>query len=245
MRRSAGEGFAAASAAKDAWSVPPILSRGLLDRAFRQHNLAARLLHRRDRRLRGAGDLDRDRRLELTFGQQANAVADATQQPGGDQRLAVDRFPGREPVGVQRLLEPAEIHDLVVLLENLVAEAALWQPAVQRGLAALETVDRHAGSRRLTLAAAPRCLALARPDAAPNPLRAIMRARIVPDLIEFHRSSSDRRRLACMRAGRPRSYSTTRMRCCTFRIMPRTAGVSSSVRWRRILLRPRPFSVAS
>src|SRR6185312_4531954 len=49
-------------------------------------------------------------------------------------------------------------------------------------------------------------------------------------------------------ACRPPSYflsSTTSTKCCTARIMPRTAGVSSSVRSRRILPKPRPRNVAS
>ena len=39
--------------------------------------------------------------------------------------------------------------------------------------------------------------------------------------------------------------STTRTRCLTLLIMPRTEGVSSRVRWRCRLLRPSPFKVAS
>ena len=89
--------------------------------------------------------------------------------------------------GVDRLLQPAEVHDLVVLLEDLVVEAALRQAAMQRRLAALEAVDRDAAARGLALAAAARGLALARADAAADPLRAVMRARIVPDLVELHR----------------------------------------------------------
>src|SRR5581483_10423547 len=176
-------------------------------------DLAAGGFDRGDRRLRGAGDLDRQRRLQLALGEQADA--------------------GAELAGVDRLLQPAEIDDLVVLAEDLVVEAALRQPPVQRGLAALEAVERDAGARGLALAAAARGLALARADAAADALGAVMRALVVPDLVELHRLSPERGRPARMRPRRPRSYSsTTRTRCCTLRIMPRTAGVSSRVRRR-------------
>src|SRR5712671_3111362 len=58
---------------------------------------------------------------------------------------------------------------------------------MQRRLAALESVKGHAGPRRLALATPRRGLALARADAAPHPLGAVMRPGIVPDLVELHR----------------------------------------------------------
>src|SRR5262249_12253268 len=81
----------------------------------------------------------------------------------------------------------AEIDDLEILLEDRVVEAALRETAMQRRLAALKAVQRDAGARGLTLAAAPGGLALARADAAADPLGAVMRAGIVPDLVELHR----------------------------------------------------------
>src|SRR5262249_40942593 len=152
-----------------------------LSRPFGQHHLAAGLLDRRDRCLRGAHDGDRDRRLDLALGEQADTVADPAQHAGGHQSLTVDRVRGSELFGVERGLQPAQVHALEVLLKDLVVKAALRQPAMQRGLAALERVDRDARAPELALAAMTRGLALARADAAPEALRAIMRARIIPD----------------------------------------------------------------
>src|ERR1700722_11426506 len=151
-----------------------------------QHHLAAGLLDRGDRRAGRAGDLQGQRRGELALGEEAHPVAEPAQHPGGDQRRAVDRALGGELAGVHRLLQTAEVHHLVVLLEDLVVEAALWQPPVQRGLAALEAVDGDAAARGLALAAAAGRLALARADAAPDPLRAVMRTLVVSDLVELH-----------------------------------------------------------
>src|SRR5690348_17741734 len=58
---------------------------------------------------------------------------------------------------------------------------------MQRSLAAFEAVQRYARPSRLTLASAGRGFALARADAPPNPLRAVMRPGIVSDLVELHR----------------------------------------------------------
>src|SRR5690242_14047952 len=57
---------------------------------------------------------------------------------------------------------------------------------MQWGLPALKAVERDAATRGLPLAAASGGLALARPDAAPDPLGAVMGARIVPDFVELH-----------------------------------------------------------
>src|SRR3954453_18710459 len=146
-------------------------------------------LDRCDRRLGRAGHLDRDRRRHLPFREQANPIPGASQYAGSDKGRRVDRPLGAEAFGVDSLLQAPEIDDFVVLLEDLVIEAALWQAAMQRRLAALEPVDCDAAACGLALAAAPRCLALARPDAAPEPLRPVMRARIVSDLVELHRIS--------------------------------------------------------
>ncbi len=156
-------------------------------------NRAAGRLDRLDRGLRRAGHLDRDRRRQFALGEQANAVAGPPQYAGRRQAsAAVTGACGAEASGIDRLLQTPEIDDLVVLPEDLVVEAALRQPAMQRRLAALEAVDRDAAARGLALAAAPRCLALARADAAPDPLCPVMRARIVPDLVELHHCPSDR-----------------------------------------------------
>ncbi len=80
----------------------------------------------------------------------------------------------------------------------------------------------------------PAGLALAGADAAADAHPVLRRAVVVANFVEFH-------------GARPqlRAASTTRTRCWTFAIMPRTAGVSSSVALRCILLSPRPISVCA
>src|SRR6266576_1325305 len=152
-----------------------------------QDDLAAGCFDRLDRRLGGARHLDRDRRAEGAFRQKADAVARAAQDTSRHELCGVEPALGGELAGIDRLLQAAEIDDLEVLLEDLVVEAALREPAVQRGLAALKTVQRDTGARGLALAAAPGGLALARADAATDPLGAVMRAGIISDLVELHR----------------------------------------------------------
>src|SRR5690349_3863942 len=108
------------------------------------------------------------------------------QDAGSDQLGGVERSLAAEPPGIQRLLQAAQIHHIVFLAEDLVVEAAFWQPAVQRGLAAFKTVERDTAARGLALAAAAGGLTLARADAAAHPLCPVMRSRIVSDLIELH-----------------------------------------------------------
>src|SRR5271170_128606 len=150
------------------------------------HNdLAARRLDRGDRALRRACDLDRDGRREPALGQQPDAVARPPQQACRDELGGVERALAAEPPGIERLLQPAKVHHGEILAEDVV-EPALRQPPMQRRLAAFKAVERDPGARGLALAAAARGLALARSDAAPYPLRPIMRARIVSDFVEFH-----------------------------------------------------------
>src|SRR4029078_3806027 len=65
-----------------------------------------------------------------------------------------------------------------------IAEPALRQSPVQGHLAALETLDTHAGARGLDLAAATTRLAHAGADAAPDAHALLARARPIRDLIE-------------------------------------------------------------
>src|SRR6185295_18980547 len=102
-----------------------------------------------------------------------------------------------------------DVHRRILLAER-VPEPALRQPAIDRHLAALEGVQRHAGARLLALHTLARGLALARPDAAPELLRLQACAGIVAQLVQIHGCSS------------------TLIRWATLRIMPRTEGVSSS-----------------
>src|SRR6266446_7928975 len=172
------------------------------------HHLAAGRLDRVDRCLGGTGYLDRQRRAELALSQQADAVARPPQHPGGDQLAGVDGALGGELAGIERLLQPAQIDHLIVLLKNLVVEAALRQPAMQRGLPTLEAVQRDTAARGLPLAAAPGGLSLARSDAAADPLGPVVRARIVPDLVELHRLNAPVPRLAALTRRRPAASGT-------------------------------------
>src|SRR5690606_12976198 len=130
-------------------------------------------------------------------------------------------------------LNTAERYNVEALCED-VGEAALRQTAVDWHLAAFEAIDRDARTGLLTLDAATTGLAGARTDTATNALARLDRTWLVTQIVEFHISISLRYHAS----------STTRTRCGSLAIMPRTAGVSSSVLRRCILLRPRPISVA-
>src|SRR5690606_39248245 len=130
-------------------------------------------------------------------------------------------------------LNTAERYNVEALCED-VGEAALRQTAVDWHLAAFEAIDRNARTGLLTLDAATTGLAGARTDTATNALARLDRTWLVTQIVEFHISISLRYHAS----------STTRTRCGSLAIMPRTAGVSSSVLRRCILLRPRPISVA-
>src|SRR4051812_34859636 len=106
---------------------------------------------------------------------------------------------------------------------------------MQWGLTALEAVERDASPRGLALAAARRGLALARPDATSDPFCPVVRPGIVPDLVELHLQGT------LFPSGLP--SPSTRTRCLTLLIMPRTAGVSSRTRRRCRLFNPSPFRV--
>src|ERR1700722_1442150 len=208
----------------------------------RQDNLAAELFHRGDRRLGGAGYFDGEGRFQFALGQKPHAVADAAKHARLDQRFAIDLGIGFKRARIERLLQPAEIDDVEMLAKILAREAALGQPPVQRRLAALEAVQGNAGARGLALAAARAGLALARADAPAAAFGAVMSAPIVLDLVQFH---GFHRLSPIPPRRRNQRTSSTCTRCFTRSIMPRTAGVSSSTRVRRILLRPSPLRVAS
>src|SRR6267154_1578661 len=69
---------------------------------------AAGLLDRGDGRLGGTGDLDHQFRLQFALGEQADAVALATDHAGRHHGRAIDRVAGRKPAGLDRLLQPAD-----------------------------------------------------------------------------------------------------------------------------------------
>ena len=132
----------------------------VLLRGGKDFHRAARLLDRRDGGFGGAVYLDRQLGLELTAAEQPHAILGAPDDAGFHQRFGIDGALGVEQLGVDRLLEPVKI-DLGVFDPEDVVEAALRQPPMQRLLAAFKTLDAHAGTRGLALAAAARGLALA------------------------------------------------------------------------------------
>src|SRR6202044_3730325 len=90
-----------------------------------------------------------------------------------------------EQLGINRLLQAVEI-DLGELDPEDVVETALRQPPMQRHLAAFKTLDAHAGSRGLALAAAAGLLAFAGADAAADARARLRRAVVVLDGVELH-----------------------------------------------------------
>src|ERR1700761_3552242 len=147
---------------------------------------AARLLDRLDRRLRGAVDFDVELGPEFTTAEQPHAILGAAQRAGLHQRLGVDGLLGVEQLGVDRLLQTVKV-DLGEFEPEDVVEAALRQAPMQRHLAAFKTLDAHAGTRGLALAAAACLLALARSDATADAHTLFARAGIVGDIAELHR----------------------------------------------------------
>ena len=109
--------------------------------------------------------------FQLALGQQADAVAGCRRKTPAATSDPPSIVPRRvELAGVERLLQPAEVDHLVVLLEDLLLKPRFGRRRCSGRLAALEAVDRDAGARGLALAAAAGGLALARADAAPDAL---------------------------------------------------------------------------
>jgi hypothetical protein len=98
--------------------------------------------------------------LDFATAQQPQAILGAAQHAGLYQGFGGDGFLDVDQLGVDRLLQPVEVDLGEIELEDVV-EATLRQAPMQRHLAAFKTLDAHAGTRGLALAAAPRRLALA------------------------------------------------------------------------------------
>src|SRR5882724_1206892 len=121
--------------------------------------------------------------------------------------------------------------DLGVEFQQRRFEAALGQPALQRHLAAFETdLVITTGTRLLTFVATTRRFAQARTNATADAALVVLGAFCRLDAVEFH-----------VRSLEPQSTLT---RYETLLIMPRTAGVSSSVYSLLSLRSPRPRTVA-
>src|SRR3954452_5004698 len=149
---------------------------------------AAGLLDCRNRGLRGAVHFDVELGLELAAAEQPQAALGAAQHAGLHQGLDIHDTAGVDLLGIDRFLEPVEI-DLDELDPEDIVEAALGQAAMYRHLAAFETLDAHARTRGLALAAAAGLLALAGTDAAADAHTLFARAGVVGDIAELHRPS--------------------------------------------------------
>src|SRR4051812_24619152 len=149
---------------------------------------SSRLLDRRDGGLGGAMHLDVELGLEFAAAEQPDAALGAANDARLDQRFRVHGFLDVDQLGVDRLLDPVEI-DLGELDAEDIVEAALGQTAMQRHLAAFETLDAHARTRGLALAAAAGLLALAGADATADTHALFARAGVVGDIAELHRPS--------------------------------------------------------
>ena len=130
--------------------------------------------------------------LELLGGQfalaeDAHVVTRLGNHAGTQKGGGINRLLGVELASINRGLQAAEVH-LDILLAEDVGEATLRQTAMDRHLAALEAVDRHAGTCLLTLVTATRRLAGTRTDAASNALAVLGSTRIITDFVEFHHS---------------------------------------------------------
>src|SRR6202012_1090135 len=115
-----------------------------------------------------------------------HAILGTPDDAGFHQRFGVDGGLAVEQLGIDRLLDAVEI-DLGKFEPEDVVETALRQPPMQRHLAAFKTLDAHAGTRGLALAAAAGGFALARADATADPHTLLARAGIVGDIAELHR----------------------------------------------------------
>ena len=134
---------------------------------------------------RGARDFDGDLGGELAATEQAYAVLGARDDAGLYQCCAIDGRGGVELAGVDRLLQAVEI-DLDEILRERIVEAALGQAAIDRHLAALETVDGTPVRDLLTLYATAAGLALARADAAADAHARLAGTGVVAQIVQFH-----------------------------------------------------------
>src|SRR5205823_3940621 len=105
---------------------------------------------------------------------------------GLDQGGGIDGGADVEQARVDGGLHAAEIDLVEFARKRGVLETALGQAAMERHLAALETLDAHARARGLALAAAAAGLAHARADAAPDAGPLLAGARPVSEFVEFH-----------------------------------------------------------
>src|SRR4051794_32063672 len=143
----------------------------------------SRLFNCRHRRFRSAPDGKRGLRRKFSHTEEPHPIAVAPQQSRLHQRRRVDRGAGIELAGIDRGLHAAEIDLVQLQLERRVLEAALGQPAMQRHLAALETLDAHARARSLALATAAAGLAGARSNTAAYAAAILARALPVGDFV--------------------------------------------------------------
>src|SRR5438876_3131713 len=162
---------------------------------------------------------------DRALGQDLEAVAQVLDHPPLHEDLGGDDGAGVED------LEALQVDLRELLLEARVGEAPLGHPAVQRHLAALETLAvAEAAAALLPLLTPPRRLAQAAARTATHALALADAALGGPQVAQSHFDSLPQ--------------STMATRCGTFFTMPRTAGVSTrSTTWFR-RRRPRPRTVS-
>src|SRR3569623_1010119 len=129
--------------------------------------------------------LRRSEDLHRTAAKQAHAALGTAQHAGLHQRLSVDRALGIDLLVIDGFLQAVQVHFRQFDAEDVV-ESALRQAAMQRHLAAFKTLDAHARTRGLALAAAAGLLAFAGANATADAHALLARAFVVGDLIELH-----------------------------------------------------------
>src|SRR5262249_33133770 len=161
-----------------------------------------------------APDREGDLGLDFTGTEQSDPVLGTPEHPCLHQCLRIHRRIRIERAGIDRRLNFAEIDLVELASECLVPESALGQATVQRHLAAFEALDACAGAGGLSFAAAAAGFSGTGADTAADAGTVFPRPRTVGDFVQLHRRA-------------PLS-STTRTKCLTLAIMPRTCGVSGT-----------------
>src|SRR5579862_1461814 len=157
-----------------------------------------------------------------------NAVAACASKTGAPQHVLGNFGRCVQTLALNRLLNSVEA-DFREIERKDVLEAPLGQAHVKRHLAAFKTVHFRAGARLRTLDAATAGFAKTGRRTATHLELPLVCPFVIGQLVESHYRFS----------------STTSTRFRAARIIPLTAGVSSSVRVRPILPRPSPRSVAA
>src|SRR5262249_56353383 len=124
-----------------------------------------------------------DLALEFAIAKQLHAAFLAPHQPGFDHCRGIDRGLGVDQTGIDSRLNSAQIDLIEIDRKWRVPKTALRHAAMERHLAAFESLDADAGSRSLTLAASTAGLPHAGTDAAANTPALFPRPRLLSHLV--------------------------------------------------------------